>query len=77
MLEFLQLRCATVDEIMTKESLQYDIGTIKTATANFSASNKLGQGAFGSVYKVTVHILKRYTIAQVGSRLFNCYIIQL
>ncbi|KAL1215953.1 G-type lectin S-receptor-like serine/threonine-protein kinase SD1-29 [Cardamine amara subsp. amara] len=29
----------------------YDMHTIRTATNNFSASNKLGQGGFGPVYK--------------------------
>nr|GMC78807.1 cysteine-rich receptor-like protein kinase 10 [Ipomoea batatas] len=33
------------------ESLQYDFDTIRTATNNFSDSNKLGQGGFGPVYK--------------------------
>lgn len=28
-----------------------DIGTIRTATGNFSSENKLGEGGFGSVYK--------------------------
>ncbi|KAM7506202.1 hypothetical protein LguiB_005106 [Lonicera macranthoides] len=40
-----------VDDISTVESLQYDFGTIKTATDNFSEANKLGQGGFGAVYK--------------------------
>ncbi|XP_056844288.1 G-type lectin S-receptor-like serine/threonine-protein kinase At1g61480 [Raphanus sativus] len=31
-----------------------DMNTIETATNNFSLSNKLGQGGFGSVYKVRV-----------------------
>lgn len=30
----------------------FDMNTIQTATNNFSPSNKLGQGGFGSVYKV-------------------------
>nr|GMC78810.1 Cysteine-rich receptor-like protein kinase 25 [Ipomoea batatas] len=33
------------------ESLQYNFGAIKTATNDFSDSNKLGQGGFGPVYK--------------------------
>nr|GMC83834.1 putative receptor-like protein kinase At4g00960 isoform X2 [Ipomoea batatas] len=40
-----------VDDISTVESLQYNFGAIKTATNNFSDSNKLGQGGFGPVYK--------------------------
>ncbi|XP_019162742.1 PREDICTED: putative receptor-like protein kinase At4g00960 [Ipomoea nil] len=42
---------STVDDISTVESLQYNFGTIRTATNNFSDSNKLGQGGFGPVYK--------------------------
>ncbi|KAM7461141.1 hypothetical protein LguiA_029262 [Lonicera macranthoides] len=33
-----------VDDISIVESLQYDFGTIKTVTVNFSEANKLGQG---------------------------------
>ncbi|XP_019171526.1 PREDICTED: cysteine-rich receptor-like protein kinase 10 [Ipomoea nil] len=40
-----------MDEISTVESLQYDFATIRTATNNFSDSNKLGQGGFGVVYQ--------------------------
>ncbi|XP_057962439.1 cysteine-rich receptor-like protein kinase 44 [Malania oleifera] len=41
----------TVDEIRSVESLQFDFGTIRVATDNFSNANKLGQGGFGAVYK--------------------------
>ncbi|KAA8519373.1 hypothetical protein F0562_013629 [Nyssa sinensis] len=41
----------TVDEISTEESLQYDFGTVRIATDDFSDANKLGQGGFGAVYK--------------------------
>jgi hypothetical protein len=34
------------------ESLQYNLEIIHLATDNFSEVNKLGQGGFGSVYKV-------------------------
>jgi hypothetical protein len=40
------------DEISSAESLQFELGTIKVATENFSNANKLGQGGFGTVYKV-------------------------
>lgn len=36
----------------SSESLQYNFETIKSATGNFSIDNKLGEGGFGSVYKV-------------------------
>ncbi|KAI9126923.1 hypothetical protein K1719_002519 [Acacia pycnantha] len=38
-------------EISSVESLQFDLDTIKSATNDFSADNKLGQGGFGEVYK--------------------------
>ncbi|PON88151.1 Cysteine rich receptor like kinase [Trema orientale] len=41
-------------EIVTVESLQFDLGTIRAATNNFSDDNKLGEGGFGAVYKGTL-----------------------
>ncbi|KAM7473782.1 hypothetical protein LguiB_021025 [Lonicera macranthoides] len=38
-------------ELSNLESLQYDFGTLKVATDNFSDANKLGNGAFGVVFK--------------------------
>ena len=32
----------------------FDLRTISAATNNFNTANKLGQGGFGSVYKVKV-----------------------
>jgi hypothetical protein len=32
----------------------FDIGTIVFSTNNFATSAKLGEGGFGSVYKVTI-----------------------
>jgi hypothetical protein len=49
------LFCEAVDKIITAESLQFDFGTIRAATDNFSEENKLGQGGFGSVYKVILN----------------------
>ncbi|KAK7374326.1 hypothetical protein VNO80_07754 [Phaseolus coccineus] len=39
------------DEIEMVESLQFNLNTIQVATSNFSDSNKLGEGGFGSVYQ--------------------------
>ncbi|KAJ0983289.1 hypothetical protein J5N97_011544 [Dioscorea zingiberensis] len=43
------------EEITSVESILFDLSTLRTATANFSEENKLGQGGFGSVYKGTLH----------------------
>ena len=32
----------------------FDLFTIATATNDFSAENKIGEGGFGPVYKVTI-----------------------
>ncbi|XP_043698651.1 cysteine-rich receptor-like protein kinase 15 [Telopea speciosissima] len=40
-----------LDEISMVQSLQFNFGTIRAATFNFSDLNKLGQGGFGPVYK--------------------------
>ncbi|KAF5725969.1 putative cysteine-rich receptor-like protein kinase 35-like [Tripterygium wilfordii] len=42
------------DEVEKVKSLQFDLGTIRNATDNFSDANKLGQGGFGAVYKGTL-----------------------
>ena len=41
-----------MDQITSVESLQFDFGTIRAATDNFSDENKLGRGGFGEVYRV-------------------------
>ncbi|XP_022716050.1 cysteine-rich receptor-like protein kinase 10 isoform X2 [Durio zibethinus] len=44
-------RCSAANDIMTIESLQFDLGTIAAATNKFSDDNKLGEGGFGQVFK--------------------------
>lgn len=46
------LFCEGVDELMSVESLEFDLNSIRVAADNFSDANKLGQGGFGAVYKV-------------------------
>jgi len=43
------------DEITSVESVQFNFGSIRAATDNFSDANKLGKGGFGPVYKVGKH----------------------
>ncbi|XP_048132919.1 cysteine-rich receptor-like protein kinase 10 [Rhodamnia argentea] len=38
-------------ELTTKESLQFDLATIRVATNDFSPENKLGEGGFGEVFR--------------------------
>ncbi|KAF6136490.1 hypothetical protein GIB67_035049 [Kingdonia uniflora] len=46
-------KCGLIDEteMISADSLQFDLRTIRAATNNFSDPNKLGQGGFGVVYK--------------------------
>jgi hypothetical protein len=32
----------------------FDLSTLRAATGNFSEQNRLGEGGFGPVYKVTI-----------------------
>lgn len=40
------------EDIQSIDSLIIDISTLRAATENFDEANKLGEGGFGSVYKV-------------------------
>lgn len=51
-----------VEEIESPESLQYNFETISIATDNFSEENKLGQGGFGSVYRVWIRVRTRSSL---------------
>lgn len=55
-----------MDEINSADSLQFDFGTIRAATDNFSDANKLGQGGFGSVYKVIKNMITWRRISSLG-----------
>lgn len=37
---------------ISQSNLHFKYGELKKATGNFSQSNKLGQGSYGTVYKV-------------------------
>jgi hypothetical protein len=43
-----------INDMTTVESLQFDFATIEAATNKFSDDNKLGEGGFGVVYKVSI-----------------------
>jgi hypothetical protein len=40
------------EDIESIDSLIIDLSTLRAATGNFADVNKLGEGGFGSVYKV-------------------------
>ena len=53
------------DELVNTEELPLiNLATISAATDHFSISNKLGQGGFGSVYKVIVPSSPALCVAQ-------------
>lgn len=65
------MNCSTDSALFTFEteiavgSLQYDFARIRAATNDFSFANKVGQGGFGSVYKVIesiISVYKKHTI---------------
>ena len=61
-----------LEETEGAESLQYSFETIRIATDDFSAANKLGQGGFGPVYRVS--LIKRLILYLACIVLLICYI---
>lgn len=49
---FLMTDTTNPEDIQSIDSLIIDVSTLRAATENFAEANKLGEGGFGSVYKV-------------------------
>ncbi|XP_048438368.1 cysteine-rich receptor-like protein kinase 25 [Pyrus x bretschneideri] len=49
--EALQQENGKQQDMRTAESLQFELGTLETATNKFCEDNKLGEGGFGAVFK--------------------------
>lgn len=62
---FVNFLCEGADGIVSVESLEFNLNSIRVATENFSDANKLGQGGFGIVYKVikTIYMKKKNNIS--------------
>ncbi|KAL7213334.1 hypothetical protein ACSBR2_015950 [Camellia fascicularis] len=58
--------CEDEDSTPSIESLQFDFGTIRHATDNFSDVNKLGEGGFGPVYKGKLHDGKEIAVKRLS-----------
>jgi hypothetical protein len=43
---------AEAEDIEMVDSMLIDVSTLRAATGDFAESNKLGEGGFGTVYKV-------------------------
>lgn len=43
-----------LEKIASQEQKHFSFETLVSATKNFNASNKLGEGGFGPVYKVRI-----------------------
>ncbi|KAK2644363.1 hypothetical protein Ddye_019558 [Dipteronia dyeriana] len=56
------------NDILTAETLQFDLGTIQAATNRFSIDNKLGSGGFGVVYKVVLPNGKEVAVKRLTKR---------
>ncbi|KAK4840524.1 hypothetical protein QYF36_010973 [Acer negundo] len=55
-------------DILTAETLQFDLGTIQAATNRFSTDNKLGAGGFGVVYKGVLPNGKDIAVKRLSKR---------
>lgn len=53
-LYLLQVFCWTDFEGMSLKTISFTYKQLKSATDNFSPSNKIGEGGFGPVYKVII-----------------------
>ena len=49
-----------LNQVKIQELPLFNFEKLASATNNFHLSNKLGQGGFGPVYRVTVALLKIY-----------------
>ncbi|XP_074282624.1 cysteine-rich receptor-like protein kinase 10 [Silene latifolia] len=57
---------AEVDGLTNAELVRFDFATIKLVTADFSVSNKIGEGKFGVVYKGTLKSGKEIAIKRLS-----------
>ena len=57
---------AGVDQAEFKDLLLFIFKELEVATMNFSEINKLGEGGFGPVYKVTILVLIEHLVRVVG-----------
>jgi hypothetical protein len=62
------------NDLKVGDLLQFDLDTVRLATSNFSDANKLGQGGFGTVYKVTNYTLFIETHAHIYHDIFIKFI---
>ncbi|PKA52385.1 Cysteine-rich receptor-like protein kinase 8 [Apostasia shenzhenica] len=61
------------ENIGSAENFLFNLGTIRTATSNFSEENELGKGGFGPVYKVWHHWDQKMTLQIVDECLEDEY----
>ena len=50
---FFSLTSHTYEEDISTDSMRFDFTMLQEATSHFSVENKLGEGGFGAVYKVS------------------------